>query len=346
MKFRGLLAAVVILLILGGVLYWSEHRKPSPAAASSPSTPAIVKVDAADVTSLTVTQKGEPPVTLVRSSPGQWQITAPLQTRADSSAVSGILSTLAPLTAERVVEDKATDLSQFGLADPSVQLNIVRKNNKTTQLSIGDTTPTGNAIYVAVAGDPRVFTVASWSKSSLDKSLNDLRDKRLVPVESGSVSHIELIHEHQDIDFGRVQNGWQIEKPQTYRTDTFQVDDLLQQVTGAHWDPSVTPPDAAKAFAKATPYATVKLTGGSGTDTLEVRKAQDSYYAKSSAIGGTWKVDTSVSGGLSEALNRGLDDFRNKQLFSFGFGSGPSARARRCAPASRAARWDKSGRSW
>ena len=34
---------------------------------------------------------------------------------------------------------------------------------------MGDNTPAGNAVYVALAGDPRVFTLANYSKTSLDK---------------------------------------------------------------------------------------------------------------------------------------------------------------------------------
>jgi hypothetical protein len=64
--------------------------------------------------------------------------------------------------------------------------------------------------------------------------------------------------------------------------------------------------DAAAEFARATPVARAKLTGESGTQTLEVRKSKDDYYAKSSAVQGTYKVDSTVG----EALNKKVDDFR------------------------------------
>lgn len=317
MKFRGLLAAAVVLLVLGGVLYWSEHRKPKETASSV--TPTIVKVDPSAVTSLTVKQKNAPPVTLVRKSPSDWRITAPSDVAANSDAVSGILSGLAPLTSQRVIEEKATDLSQYGLSNPLVELDITSKNNKSSRILVGDDTPTGDAVYVAVAGDPRVFTAASWVKSSLNKSFDDLRDKRLVPVDSSAVTSIELDRKNQDITFGRVQNGWQMQKPKPYRTNTYQVDDLLQQVTSAKWDSSTTEVDAAKAFAHGTPLATVKVVSSFGTDTLEVRKDQDLDYAQSSAVKGAYKIDPTIATALNEALTRSLDDYRNKELFDFGY---------------------------
>jgi len=314
MKFRSLLAAAVVLLVLGGVLYWSEHRKPKENASSPSQSPTILKVDPATVTGLTVKRKDAAPVTLEKSADSKWQITAPVPAAADSEAVSSMLSDLTPLTAERVVDDKATNLATYGLNDPAVELDITSKGNKISKLMLGDDTPTGNAVYAALAGDPRVFTAGSFVKTGLSKSEDDLRDKRLLPVSADSVSHIELIRKGQDVEFGRVKDGWQIEKPQPYRTDTFQVSDLLQQLTSSKWQPAAGS-DPAKEFVHAEPFATVKLTGGSGTDTLEVRREKDDYYAKSSAAGGVYKADSA----LGTTLNRGLDDFRNKQLFDFGY---------------------------
>lgn len=319
MKFRGLLAAVVVLLILGGVLYWSEHRKTPERAASDTTGPQIVKINPPDVTTLTVKLKGAQPVTLLRSSTGQWQITSPSYYRADDTTVYTLLAGLGPLNSERVVEDQASNLAQFGLSDPATEIDVTTKDKKTTRVLIGDDTPTGEGVYAAVAGDPHIYAAASFVKTSLGKSLSDLRDKRLLPVDADSVSSIDLVHKNDDIGFARIQHGWQIEKPKSYRTDSVQVDDLLQQLTSAKWDASATAADATKAFAHADPLATVKLTGSSGTDTLEVRKDKTDYYAKSSALDGIWKIDPSTATSLGETLGRTIDDFRSKQLFTFAF---------------------------
>lgn len=319
MKFRGLLIAVIVLAALGGLLYWSNRRRenePPPAASKSPT---IVRVTPADVTTLTVQQQGQPPVTVTRQG-ANWQITAPKPYPADSGTVTAILTSLQPLLADEVVEEKASNLSQFGLANPAVAVSVTNRDNRTDKVLVGDDTPAGGDVYVALAGDPRVFTAASYIKSSLNKSLDDLRDKRLLPVQSSSVTTMDLTRKGQQIAFGRVKNGWQIQKPKPYRTDTFQVDDLLEQAVGAKWDPTVTVADAAKDFAKATPVATLKITGSSGTDTLEVRRdTNNNDYAKSTAVTGTYKVDPTVATALNEALSRGLDNFRNKQLFDFGY---------------------------
>src|SRR5258708_10814285 len=72
---------------------------------------------------------------------------------------------------------------------------------------------------------------------------------------------------------------------------------------------------AAAAFEAGTPFATVQVTDVSGTQELQVRKNKDDYYAKSSAVVGVSKISSWTGAGL----DKGLDDFRNKKLFDFGF---------------------------
>ena len=127
-------------------------------------------------------QKDTEPIVLVKSASGAWEITQPKPFAADQSNVSSTLSSLSSLTSERVVDDKPSNLQQYGLAPPAVEVDISEKDNKSQKLLLGDDTPTGSAVYVMLAGDPRVFTIASYHKSTIAKSLNDFRDKRLLPV--------------------------------------------------------------------------------------------------------------------------------------------------------------------
>lgn len=52
-------------------------------------------------------------------------------------------------------------------------MNVTRKDGKKTRLLLGDETPTSGGVFAKVEGDPRVFTLASFNKSSLDKTFKD-----------------------------------------------------------------------------------------------------------------------------------------------------------------------------
>ena len=170
MKGYGLLAAAAVLAALSGVLYWSNHRKPAEAKVSADAPPKILSVPEADVTKIDIKRKDAEELALAKNSAGKWEITAPKAWRADQSEVSSLASTLSTLTSDRLIEDKAGDLSPYGLAQPALELDVTEKDNKTQKLFVGDATPTGNDVYVALAGDPRVFTLPNYAKNSLDKS--------------------------------------------------------------------------------------------------------------------------------------------------------------------------------
>ena len=166
-----------------------------------------------------------------------------------------------------------------------------------------------------LGGDPRVFTVASYTKSSLDKGVNDLRDKRLITLAPDKITRVQLIKKGQELEFGRNQDAWQILKPKPLRADSTQVGDLVRELTEAKMNVSAPDADSSANYAKAAPVATAKITGTTGTQQLEVRKLKDDYYAKSSIAEGAYKVDSS----LGKGVEKNLVDFRNKALFDFGF---------------------------
>ena len=281
MNFRGLIVAVVVLATLGGVLYWSQHHIPAEESAAVPAStaPVILRVNPADMTELVIKQTE--PVTLKKTN-GKWQIMEPKSYPADQDVVAGVLSTLSGLNADRIVEEKASDRKQYGLDPAQVELDISGKDG-TRQLLLGDDTPAGGDVYAALATDPRVFTIASYNKSSLAKTLNDLRDKSLLTSRSDKVSRVELLKKGEDLEFDRTKDGWQILKPSSSPADSSAVNALVSTLTNARMDLSTTT-DAAAAFARATPLATAKVTGDAGVQTLEVRKNKDDYFAKSSAV--------------------------------------------------------------
>ena len=319
MRFRGMLVAVVVLIGLGVGLYYSEKQKSAEAAkppANQP--PKILTLSDANITQLVLKKKGAEDVVLQRNKANKWEITAPKPYAADQDLAAQLATSASNISADAVVEPKATDLAPFGLTSPSLELDITSKGGKVNKFSVGDDTPTNSGSYAALGGDPRVFTVGSYVKTELGKSLNDLRDKRLLTFEQDKLSRVELLAKKQDIEFGRDKNQWQILKPKPLRADGLQVDELLRKLKDAKMDLTLSGEDAKKAassFASGSPVATVKLTDSSGTEQIEIHKNKDDYYAKSSVVPGVYKVTAELGAGV----DKDLDDFRNKKLFDFGF---------------------------
>ena len=180
MRLRLIIGALVLAALAAG-LYFSNKQKSAEAA--KPSTPAdapakILTLAESDIAKISLKKKGADETVLEKNNSGKWQLTAPKQYLADQEALAQLVTAASNVTSDRVVEDKASDITGYGLHSPTLEVVITTKNGQTKKLLFGDDTPTNSGAYVMLQGDPRVFTVASFAKTGLDKSINDLRDKR------------------------------------------------------------------------------------------------------------------------------------------------------------------------
>jgi len=322
MKFRGLLAAVVVLAALGGVLYWSNRKQKAEAAKpATDATAKILTIPEDQIKQITIKKTGAETIVLRKGDDGKWQLTEPKPLRADQEAANSLATTLSSLSSDKLVEDKATDLSSYGLNSPKLDVTVLKKDGKSQDLYVGDEAPTGGGSYVKLANDAHVYTIASFTKTSLDKGPNDLRDKRLLTFDQDKLTRVDLQPAKGElIEFGKNnQNDWQILKPKPLRADGSQVEELIRKLKDAKMDATISDEDAKKAaagFAAGTKVAVAIVADASGTMQLEVRKDKDkNYYAKSSAVDGIYKVTAD----LGDGLDKKVDDFRNKKLFDFGW---------------------------
>ncbi len=318
MKLRNLLIAAIVLAALSGLVWWSKRHPQSAETTPTAASPKLADINAGQIKELDLTKK-DGTILALQHQGGKWAMTSPQALPADQDAANSLAGALSPITADNIVEAKPADLGKYGLKTPSLTVTVHETNGKSDQIVFGDDVPAGSLVYARVGADPKVYAVSSSTKSSLDKSVNDLRDKRLLTFDSNQLTRIELASAKSDVEFGKNnQNEWQILKPQPYRADSFEVEELLRKLTDAKMDLTSSAEDTKKveaAYASGQPVTTAKVTDAAGTQTLDVRKNKDDYYAKSSVVSGIYKIPSD----LGKQLEKSLDDFRNKKIFDFGF---------------------------
>jgi hypothetical protein len=322
MKPRGLLAAVMVLAALGVALYVSNRKQKADAAKPvTDTTTKILSIPEDQIKEVRLKKTGMDATVLRKGADGKWQIAEPQPQRADQDTVKSLVGALSTLNADKVVEDRATDLKPYGLNDPLLAVTVIGNDGKPRDFLMGDDIPTSGGTYAKLAGDAHVYTIASFVKTSIDTTPNDLRDKRLLTFDQDKLTRVDLQPaKGEAIEFGKNnQNDWQILKPRPLRADGSQVEELIRKLKDAKMDAAISDEDAKKAaaaYASGTKVAVASVTDASGTETLEVRKDKDkNYYAKSSAVDGVYKAMAD----LGDGLDKKVDDFRNKKLFDFGW---------------------------
>ncbi len=313
---KQLLISALVLAALGGAIWYSNKQEDAKQAKGSSKGPQLFNLNEDDIRGIEITRKGDIPTVLKRDDAGKWTITAPEMMAADPQAVTAITTSVRNLPSDRVVDEKPSQLNAYGLQPPAVLLKLTMKDGKTHELRVGEQTPDKSGVYAMVDNDPKLYTVGAIALDNYGKSMMDLREKRLMSFSVDKVSKADLdVQGKPPVEFTRMDDQWQISKPKAFRADKLTVQELLNTVHEAQIDPSMDEKAAQAAYNSAKPFATVRLTGESGPQTLEVRQSGSDYYAKSSSVAGAWKVASTVGDGL----NKKLDDFQNKKLFDFGF---------------------------
>lgn len=317
-----LFTSLALLAILGGLVYWSnKHPNTDTTTSKTPAAPKLISVDANQIESIRLAKTGSDPVEIVKLA-NTWTISKPSAMPADAEAVNMLTGSLSALNADRVIDEHPASLKDFGLDMPTDEVDVTVKGGKTTKLLLGSDTPAATGTYAKLDSDPKVYTLPTYLKTSFDKSVNDLRDKRLLTFNQDKLTAVAVTGKGAPVEFGKnAQGDWQITKPKPMRADGTQVDDLIRKLKDAKMDlagAKSDPKDAAAQFASGEKVGVASTTDNAGPQTLEIHKSKDKdggYYAKSSAVAGIYKV----SGDIGDSIGKTLDDYRNKKLFDFGF---------------------------
>jgi hypothetical protein len=143
-----------------------------------------VVLDSSNGSTLELNKKGD-----------QWSITRPRAYAADTNAVQQLLDTVSNARIANFVDDHPSDLSKYGLANPSLKLIVYGgKSNSEESLLFGfkQPQPDKGGLYArrGQGSDQPVVTVDSYILTGINKSFDDLRDKTVLGLDRTKVDHL------------------------------------------------------------------------------------------------------------------------------------------------------------
>ena len=331
-KYLNTLVAGVLLAVLWvGFTYWDKHKSDELSKTAPKPAEKIVPFDSARVQAFTLTPRAEPGFTCRRAN-GKWELepatnpvgadtktsAKPAPTlAADQSSVSTFLSSLTSATVDEVVDPHPTNLKDFGL-DPPAEAIAVSSDAKPPQLTLllGDETPTGGGVYAQVAGNPRLFTLASYLKTSLEKGLFDLRDKRALTLDVDQIQRIEVEQKGKHWTIEKNPEGvWDLNLPPPVRANRLNVNQIIGELRDLNMQ-TIVADDKKKAsgYGLASPLLTVKLSSPQGEQTIELgHKDGDRYDAMNSALPSIFTLNSSF---LTQ-FQKDPAEMRDKELFTW-----------------------------
>jgi hypothetical protein len=313
---RGLKTTLALVVVLGGLLgyiYFVDSKRviPDPNAKAKAFSEATTadSIDDIEIHS----DKGE--VTHLQKGSDGWTMTAPEKANADQGVVGTVTTNLGTLEVQRVVEEKAADLKQYGLEPARVEVTFRSKDQKDSRkLLVGDKTATGGDYYAKTADNPRVFLISNYLDSIFNRTAFDLRDKEILKYDREKADAIEVVKGPMTIQFAKTGMEWRVVKPIAVRADFAAVEALLTRLSSTHMQKMVAPEAKdVRMYGLDRPQLTASVTAGSAKASLLLGKMTDDgmLYAKDTSRPPVFTVEQAVITDLGkEPL-----EYRRKDLF-------------------------------
>ena len=136
---RSTLILLVLALGFGGYLYFVDSKRP---VADENAKKKVFSYEADKINQLQVKSETGEVTALRKDANGTWTIIQPAQAPADRNSVSDVVTNLANLEEDRVVDENASDLKAYGLAEPRIDVTFhVEGDKEPKRILVGDKNP-------------------------------------------------------------------------------------------------------------------------------------------------------------------------------------------------------------
>jgi hypothetical protein len=314
---RGLTSTLILVVVLAGLgayIYFVDSKRPAASAdGSSETTEKVFTVEADKINELRITTQGES--SLLRKDDSGWKMIEPAAIEADPPEVIGVATALTNIDIVRVVDDNATNLEQFGLAKPLVEVAFKADGGAAGTLKLGNKNATQGEIYAVKNDEKRVFLVSAFQESTFNRKPFDLRDKKILKFDRDQADSLVLAKGANSIELARSGSEWKVVKPVASRSDYSAIEGFLTRLSSSNMSKLVEQnPTDLKKYGLDKPSMTVTIGAGSAKTVLEVGATEGGdTYAKDSSRPMVFTVDTTLQGDL----NKDFNEYRKKEMFDF-----------------------------
>lgn len=313
MMMRGLKSTIVLLVVLAGLVGYIYFVDASRPAGDDDDRPKAFDVSADNIEEVEIKGTAGETARVQRIDTG-WQLLEPEKAEADADTMASVTSSLASLQVQRVVDENPTDLAQYGLNPPRLDVAFRLKDQKEFQrLLVGEKTPTGGDLYAKKPGESRVFLISSYLESTFNKTAFDVRDKDVLKFDRDKAEGLEVETGTTTIQLARKDTDWRLVKPVAARADYGASEGLLTQLSSAQMQ-KIAASDAKdlRAYGLDRPSVTVSVTSGSSRATLLLGKSGDGgLFAKDASRPMVFTVAESLAGDVGKDVFH----FRRKDMF-------------------------------
>jgi hypothetical protein len=313
---RSTLILLVAALAIGGYLYFVESKRPVEDADAKKK---VFAYDSTKINQLEIKSSSGEVTALRKGADSVWTIVKPVEAPADRNTVSDVVTNIANLEEQRVVDENASDLKAYGLAEPRVDITFhVEGDKEPKRLLLGEKTPASSGTYAKLPTGNRVILIDTVLETAADQSTFNFRDKTAIHFDQTKVTSLELASTGQTIRLEKSGESWKLVKPVEAPADFVSVNGVLGQLQSAQMTALKDRPEDLKdlkQYGLDKPVVVATIGTGASSVKFELGKEADA--------GAVWGRDPSkgtvfsINNGVAMELQKKVDDFRRKEVFDF-----------------------------
>jgi len=322
MRYWPTLVMALVLAGLGLYLYTIELPQKESHDRQDIADKKVLLFDQQALSGLTVkTDRHE--LVFARTPEKGWVMTAPLKTDADQRELQNLIRALVTGAVTRIVENRPTNLTPYGLDDPITTITIMADGAQET-LSIGDSGPLSSTLYVLRESDRKVLLTNLAPKDFVNKTLLTFRRKDLLHLSQGDVEQIRLTYPATEIALYQTQekpkSKWKLRYPIEAEADQTEVRTLLFRLEDLKALGIIDPGPERDALANilTTPKVKVAIHTADGDQTVKLYQpdpASGEAFAETSPTGPLYRINPTAI----KDLTKELFAFQDKRLLGIDY---------------------------
>jgi len=322
-RYMPTLLMLVILAGLGGYLYLVELPTKEREEKQETAQKQLLPFPETAITGLSITT-AQGPIKFKLDAPGKWSIVAPLRTDADNREVQSLIRALVTGAITRTLEEQTTTLAPFGLEQPVTTLTITAGAEQET-VSIGDSGPLSNTLYILRASDRRVLLTTLAPKDFINKSLMTFRRKELLRFAQNDVERVRLTYPTTEIVIDNMAKNkprplWKIIYPIEAEADQNEVRSVMFRLEDLKALSIIDPGPQRDTIATTLTTQKVKVTLSTAAGDQSVRLYQPDpqsgeAIAETTSDGPLYRINPV----LIKDLTRELFNFQDKRLLGLDY---------------------------
>ncbi len=315
MIWRNLGLVAGLFVGLGAFVYFYEIEGGKKREEAAEQAKKLFQFDKEEVKSISLDR--ESGSIILKKENGGWKLVAPIQAKADETAVDGLASELSSIQVERSLEPGSVDWKDYGLDNPNLKISVGLQDGRRLDLELGDKDFNQDSVFGRIPHVAKVLVLPGLLYTTADKKPVDFRDKTVLEFDREQVREVEIRAKRKTYRLQKEGQDWSIREPIQARADRSEIRSLLSDLEFARVEEFVERgAGELKTYGLNAPSSRVDLYLGDNRarKTLLVgKKVGAQFYAKDDAGEDVFRIKED----LVEKFDLDLSKLRDRKMARF-----------------------------